>query len=262
MTPPRRSPTLTLVVGLALLAPACLEHRRPEERHVMNEQQRIPDEAAAIEAAKHLTGLGDLARRISAQRVAVATDDTPFLAPQIIGRQAWSVVFEGVSLKLRSSIPGYPDRYRRRFVALLDEDTGRLLGVSNKPEAPDMVPPPRGASAEAQIRGSGEVYQGWPEVEPKLTFLDALDAVLSKGGGSPFLARAIDGLYVMHSRLGSAPRPVWIVTLWGLPPMAVGGPGGDAVPVWQRDHMRNVLDAMTGQVLFATTVPQPDGPAP
>jgi hypothetical protein len=82
--------------------------------------------------------------------------------------------------------------------------------------------------------------------------------VLSHGIGSPFLAKEIHGVYVMHSRMGSTPRPVWAITLRGLPPMAARGSYGDTIPVWQRNHMRNVLDARSGEVLFATNSPQPE----
>jgi hypothetical protein len=61
----------------------------------------------------------------------------------------------------------------------------------------------------------------------------------------------------MQSRRGSPRLPAWVVTLRGLPPLEAHGAGGAAVPIWQRNHMRNVVDAIMGRVLFATNTPQP-----
>jgi len=226
----------------------------------MEGQHRVADEAAAVKIANRLTRFDTLTSQISAQRETVTEDKTPFLWKQFIGKRAWRVDFENVSLKLSSSIPGYPDSYRRKFTVLIDEETGRLLSISSKfeGEAPDMRPLPSGEAAEAQLQGQQEVYLGLPTIEPKIKFLDALDLVLSKGVGSPFLAKEIYGVYVLDSRMKSPARAVWAITLRGLPPIPVDGPYGDTVPVWQRNHMRNVLDATTGEHLFATNSPQPD----
>lgn len=216
-------------------------------------------EAEAVAAAKRLTRLDTLTDKVSAALLVVAEDRTPFLWRQFVGRRAWRVEFEDVSLRLASAVPGFADPYRRKFSVLIDADAGRLLNVSSRfeGEAPDVRPPPPGEAAEAQLRGQREFYLGLPAAEPAVNFLDALDIVLARGVGSPFLAKEIDGVCVMHARLGSAPRAAWAVTLRGLPPMPVEGPQGDAVPAWQRNHMRNVIDATTGEHLFATNSPQP-----
>ncbi len=62
----------------------------------------------------------------------------------------------------------------------------------------------------------------------------------------------------MDSKMDSAPRAVWAITLRGLPPIPAHGFGAESVPVWQRNHMRNVVDAVTGQFLFATNIPTPE----
>ena len=99
-----------------------------------------------------------------------------------------------------------------------------------------------------------------PDEPPQITFLQAIDRVLAGGMGSPFLAKEIDGYYVRHARGDQEPRPVWIVELRGLPPYPLkgGGPGFDSEEVSPRyrNHMRNVVDARTGQVLFANNLPQ------
>ncbi len=220
----------------------------------------LTNEDEAIERALELTGFDELSDvKTSAERVTIRQDDTPFLWRTIVGRLAWRVKIEQVSLQLPSATPGFKDEYQRTFQVQLDANTGTLLGITSKYDgkAPDMRPAPSAQVAEDQLRPEEEMYHQLPDVDPKLRLLDALDVVLAKGIGSPFVAKEIHAVYVMHSRMGSDQRAVWAITLRGLPPMQAHGPYADSVPAWQRNHMRNVIDAMTGESLFATNSPQP-----
>jgi hypothetical protein len=229
---------------------------------IMVNQQRIATEAEAVQRALQLTGfdaLPDVEAR--AERVIVADSQTPFLAKQIVGRPAWRVELAKVSLVLRSAVAGFQDRYRRRrFSVLLDEENGKLLEITSKyaGPAPEMRPEPSAFAAEAQLSAEKEIYLGFPDHDPKVRFLGALDAILAGGIGSPFYAKEIDGVYVSHSEMGSSPRDVWVITLRGLPPIPAHGRAADTVPAWQRNHMRNIVDADTGKVLSATNSPQPN----
>jgi hypothetical protein len=226
----------------------------------MSEKRGLATEAEAIALAIRLTGLDAVSKKASAEKIIIVDDKTPFLWRQLLNRRAWTVKFEPGALHLKSSIPGFQDRYPRKFSVLLDERTGQLLKVEARFEGddPDMRPAPSGDAAEAQLRAEKEIFTGLPVVEPKLTLLDALDVVLKSGIGSPFLAKEIEAVYVMHSRMGSSPRPVWSITLRGLPPMPARGQHADTIPSWQRNHMRNVIDAVSGEFVFATNSPQPD----
>jgi hypothetical protein len=228
------------------------------ERYTMTKQHRIAGEADAISVAKQMTGFGALkAVAITAQRVRVESDNTPFLARQIIGTSAWRVEFDNISLVLKSATKGFKDPYRRKFITLIQEDTGQLWSVKSFSEEPlpDVRPEPSAEAAEAQLRPEREIYEGLPVENPKCTFLDALDIVLSRGVGSPFLAKEIHAVYVMESERDSVPRPVWAVTLRGIPAISVSR---GSVPEWQRNRMRNVVEANTGKLLFATNSPQPE----
>jgi len=214
-----------------------------------------------------LTGFGEL-EGISKtfERVDITDDNTPFLHTQINGKKAvWSVKIDNVRLKLKSAAPRFKDKYVRKFQVFVDPNTGHLLKITSTFDGndPDMLPEPPAAVAEAQMRGSEEVYLGFPPETPKLSFLDALD-VISSRGYSPFVAKEIYALYVLESEMGSRPRPVWAITLRGIPGIIPTGPPGlkkeHWSPVWQRNHIRVVVDAMKGKVLFATSVPQPVAP--
>src|SRR5258708_1372019 len=211
----------------------------------------------AIQAANRFTRLQTVSAPSSAALVKVADDVTPFLGERNVGKQAWRVEYNNSSLKFASALVDFTDPYRRAFTVMLKADNGRLLFVTSTyegPRDPDMRPMPSCGVATQQLSNDEEVYDGYPDDCPAIDFLGALEAVLNGGSGSPFQAKEIHGAYVMHSRMGSAPKPAWTITLRGLPPLPVRSP---SVPKWQRNHMRNVVDAMTGKVLFATNSPQP-----
>jgi hypothetical protein len=220
----------------------------------------ISSESEAVAQAARLTGLETLTEKITARRVTIQDERTPYLWKQYTGRHAWSVEFAEVSLHFKSAVPNFADKYKRNFSVLLDERTGQLVSVVSRfgGKDPDLHEQPSGSSAELQLKAADEVYYGLPDQAPKLTFLEALEVVLNKGIGSPFFAKEIYGNYVVESRGASRRRNVWIVTLRGLPPIPSHGPGGDAIPSWQRNYMRNVVDDETGVNLFATNVPHPE----
>lgn len=222
-----------------------------------------------------LTGFGELESiSKSFERVDINDDNTPFLHAQINGKKGvWRVEIKNVRLKLESAVSEFKDRYVRSFDVLIDPNTGHLLKITSAFDGndPNMLPEPPAIVAEAQIKNHGnEIYHGFPLEPPKISLLQALDAILREGVGSPFLAKEIYAVYVMESRMrgyksGWEPRPVWAITLRGIPRRPLKGkppslhdtPDEELVPAWQRNHMRNVVDARTGKVLFATSCPQP-----
>lgn len=221
----------------------------------------INTETAAIERAKLLSGLEALTSKIIARQIVIHASNIPFLSKQVIGRPAWQVDFLDAPLKLKGAVSGFQDAYPRQFSVLILKETGQLVQVSapylDETPAPEMLDPPTAESAQQQLADGEEIYTDFPAMDPEINFLDALSTVLTNGSGSPFLAKAIEGVYVMESHMEAPARPIWAITLRGLPPFSAHGPGADSVPEWQRNHMRNVLDATTGEFLFAINSPHP-----
>jgi hypothetical protein len=213
----------------------------------------------AIARADALTGLNAISGPAAAVSVKVTQDVTPFLGARNEGKAAWRVEYPESVLRLSGASPGLADQYRRAFSVMLDAFSGHLLFVSSSylgPRDPALRAMPSSHAAGEQLRSEEEVYEGYPEEAPKVTFLGALQRILDQGVSNPLAAKEIHGAYVLEARMGAQPRAVWAITLRGLPPLPAHGPGGKAVPVWQRNHVRNVVDATTGQVLFATNSPQ------
>ena len=223
-------------------------------------QNAIVNAEQAIDRANLLTGLRAISEAPTAAAGALTGDNTPFHGEENEGKVIWRVTYPNSALALPSAVAGYRDPYRRSFDVVLEASSGRLFlvfSVAKGVPDPDMKPMPSSGSATAQLSKAREVYTGYVADDPRINFLTALDRILTNGVGSPFQAKEIHAVYVMHSRRGSPPQPAWAVTLRGLPPIQAHGAGGSGVPVWQRNHMRNVVDAINGQVLFATNTPQP-----
>lgn len=228
----------------------------------INSMNKIENQSSAINRAIVLTGLDCASKKKSARQIIITNDTTPFLAGQFEGRDSWCVEFNDVSLtdKLKSAQLGFPDAYqfKRKFLVLIDAKTGQLIKVQTdyQGKASDMKPEPSAISAEAQLKSGAEHYGGLPTTDPKISFLDAVSVALTNGS-NPLMAKEINGLYVMDSHMGSVPRPVWIITTRGIPPMPLPKPSRVSGKI-EATTLRCVIDAMTGKCLFATGYPQPD----
>jgi hypothetical protein len=147
------------------------------------------------------------------------------------------------------------DRFQRKFTVLLDETASKVIMIHSetKGATPDIHPEASPDQAAADLLKIHEEYKSFPDKSAKVAFLDALDQVRLRGVGYPFIAREIDAIYVMDSRLGQGAKPVWVITLRGLPPI----PSKANEPAWQRNYFRNVVDAETGEWLYADNRPLP-----
>jgi len=214
-------------------------------------------------AALRLTGLTGTPTIAPARP---SEDRTPFLGQQIASLgSVWNVEWKDIRLSLPSAPSGIVDHYSRVVVVRLAQGTGQFLSATLRAagELPsDVRPTPDGEAAQQQLQQLTERYEALPRTPPRRSLLQALDAVLTKGIGDPLRAREITVLYVMHTYRGRPPIPAWVITLNGIPPIPHKGPAGARVPMWQRNHIRNVVDANTGVPLFATTIPQPSPRAP
>jgi hypothetical protein len=221
--------------------------------------EAITSSEQAIVRARALTGLQMFAGVPSAELTMVHEDVTPYFGEGNIGRPAWRVEFPKASLKF-SSVPDVKDTYERAFTVMLNAANGRLFYITSRyegPPDPDMRPMPSCGSATEQLSGQEEVYDGYPGDDPMVHCLGALESIVKGGFGSPVLAKEMHAVYILHSSTGSDPKPAWAITLLGLPPFSPRGRDPGSIPAWQRNHMRNIVDAMNGKVLSASNTPQP-----
>jgi hypothetical protein len=221
--------------------------------------EAITSSEQAILRARVLTGLQMIADVPSAELTTVHEDVTPYFGEGNIGSPAWRVEFPKASLKF-FFVPDVKDTYERTFTVMLNAANGRLFYITSRykgPPDPDMRPMPSCGSATEQLSNQEEVYDGYPADDPKVHFLAALESMAKEGFGSPVLAKEMHAAYILYSSSGSDPKPAWAITLRGLPPFSPRGRDPGSIPAWQRNHMRNIVDAMSGKVLAASNTPQP-----
>lgn len=216
---------------------------------------------AAIERMLRTVGIPKgLDHRVSCGVVVRQEDDTPYLQAQVVGRPLWRIEVHGWRIELKSSPPGFTDRYARTFDIYLDPETGHPVRIESRWPAsqPAMRPPPSAASAAEQMQRAGqEQYHGFPEQAPEVSFVQALDSV-QRIGGNPMIAKQIVALYVMWSSMGNQTQPVWAITLRGVPPRKRRGKQSHEVD----SQWRYIVNAQTGECVIGTNVPVPDVRAP
>jgi hypothetical protein len=206
---------------------------------------------------KRITGL-DASLKIERIEVVLLSDaNIPYLNSRLKAKTGILVRFAPGKLKWSLPLSGKPDPYTRFFSVYLDSDATRVLAVKSRLEtrSPDIHPEPSPESGAKQLSDFGnEVYLSFPMDDPAITFMQALEVTRHGGIGHPLIAHEIDGFYVMHSRLSSKPKPVWIINLRGLPPNSFNG---DPYPAWQCNFARGVVDAMSGEWMFGCNCPRP-----
>jgi len=79
---------------------------------------------------------------------------------------------------------------------------------------------------------------------------EALDAAC---GSNPLAAKEIIAVCVMFSHLDQEPVPVWSITGRGIPDM--GMLGGDEVPLYYKNRMRTIVNALDGKAWIMTNSP-------
>lgn len=245
-------------VGAQPAEPEGRNRERQETTERDRKDWRISDAEEALTQARQILGLPDkMPPGSSATLVTLAEDTTPFLSEKLVGRPIWQVVLADWPLELPSAAEGAQDRFPRTFDVFVDPKDGSLLKLASRwPEGvPAIAPEPEAAFAEEQMGRAGlERYHGFPESKPAVDFIQALDVVYKQGVGNPLEAKQIIAHCVERSAMGKKPRAVWAITLRGIPPLRAAYPG---VPVDARNHIRNIVDANTGEWLCAGTSPQP-----
>ena len=263
--------------GLLILAEVVCAHGAVPQTRTQEKSERGPGETAsplqsakrsewklkepegAVAGARAILGLPAVkSSNIHAKLVVLKEDPTPYLREQIINRPIWQVTIKDWSVRLPCYPEGVSDPFKRTLDVYVDPVDGKLLKLETRwPEGePHLIGPrPSAETAAQQIRGGGgERYYGFPSEPPEVSFLDALDAAVARGGAKPFVARQIFGHYVIQSCGLHKPTPVWAITLWGIPPYHLPGRAETNEPVFV---LRYIVDGETGQWRSHVTTPHP-----
>lgn len=254
---------LTQVERIDSTVPATLEQsgsafafRRAEIGQTERAKWTLRSTDDAMEKARMDLGIdGTRTRRVVAQTLIVNEDNTPFLRSQIVDRPLWHVAVEDWASGYIPEAHAGEVATTQPLEALFDPLNGHLLKVQTRwpPGIPIIAPEPNAESAVRQMSANSEAYLGWGPEPPTMSFIDALGAI-ARNGRDPWSARQISGVWVLWSILGKHPKPVWVITLRGIPPVRQH----DDLSLDLLNHMRYIVDPETRTWIRATTTPQPD----
>ena len=227
----------------------------------MSGENQIISNIKIMEKAKELSGLSfsgvwETPIMISGDHLKI-----PFVGKSLKGKKVWQITVTNGSLGLESKNTGKDHEEKVYDFKIFLDYTGKkvlmITAVLKNGKNIQSFPKPSIFSAEKQMKDCGdEIYTGFPKKAPIVNFHDALKSVYNGFGGNPLGAPEIEAIYVMRSVFGKEPKAVWEITLRGIPPFPTFGGNGDSVPVSQRNHLRSTVDAKTGKLLTATTLPQ------
>ena len=204
-------------------------------------------------------GLQDYSeRKADIRRVRLGSQSLPFLTGDLVGRETWRIEFSDSLLNSHEKESRYSNQYVKKLVVLLAPETNHVMTVVSRwPEDVPCLPQyPCAAEEERQMRASKTTYDGLPRKAPRITLLEALGATIYWSED----VKQIIASYVLETTLEYLKRPVWVFQLRGFPPFDVHGPlelSGDRISVHARNHLREVVDAQTGEWLGGSTIPQP-----
>ena len=218
----------------------------------------VHDEKKACALTERILGLAERSHLpIGADVVTFDRINIPFLYEKIVNRPVWRVTVREFVFELESSPAGFKDMYIRILDTFLDPRTGQVLRVRTRLPAgfPKELREPSAEFSTTQLfGGTKETYHGFPTDPPGMSFVDAVDAV-QRAGWNPLASAQVTGEWVMWSTYDKKPRPVWVITLQGMPPLEASYPG---VPVDARNHLRSIVDPVSREWIQGGNSPQPE----
>lgn len=179
---------------------------------------------------------------------------TPFLAGRIDGQPGWQVEFKGISLTDAADESDSLVVETRDFRVFLDSIGTFVKAVSERSGFDESYwRKPPAEIAEEQLRKHRERYLDFVRDAPDIHLLAALEAARRFQprclSAQQIVARCVVFLYQ-----DEPPRPVWDIHVYGVANILATDP---VRPAHHTDHMRILIDATTGAVIFADNLPHP-----
>lgn len=208
----------------------------------------VPSAVAVTEAIKSIGLRNYDATNVHARAVVLGPQAMPFLGGELAGKRTWALDFKNVRWPTNDGVNA---NIKSLVVTLAPDSAIPLTVVSDWPEGvPPMAPVPPAEEVAHQLKLVAHKYTGLPQTEPQRTLVEVLNQRETMGWGKD--TRQVVAYYVMEETPAIKARPVWAVQVRGTGPF-----GREEVPIASRDHLMNVIDAVTGKWVWAATVPQP-----
>ena len=200
-----------------------------------------------IERAASILGLDSISSKTreglveKSDFIDVVDSTTPYISSIIDGSRILRVEFDSVVLKLRK----FNDTGRLNFIVFIDPEPGELIKITSKKDEFNLGDWKISSAKEQEKILGSEKYCGIPKVDPKISFIEALDSIIK----NPLKAFYIEGLYVLHSSSDETPRPVWNIKVYTTkePPENINYNSKLGYPM-----IRSVVDAMDGKFIMGS----------
>jgi hypothetical protein len=189
----------------------------------------------------------------------------PFLKSTVDDERTWArseaagrVRFDQLTrITQRAGVPRFPNL--KSLEAVVNPRTQIIYKVMSEwpADVAPIAPFPSAPEEERQLRNLGERFVALPELEPAVDFYNALKQIDVAGLAPVQEARQVIAYLVTHHTRRYGPRPVWIIQTRGIELPLEGYAAEVDIPIDARNHMRHVIDAMTGAWLYSDTAPQP-----
>ncbi len=249
---------------VVVIAGVCSEHARSQPRaqlelaevsRATRSRWKVQDAPGATARARGCLGmLRGAGQTASGSLVQLEDSNIPCIRDQIVKRPLWHVVVSDWKTGVGSNDACSNDRDERTWDVYVDPESGLVLRatsrwVDGEPRLPPVVD--SATATEQMRRASREKYHGFPQVEPKVTLLQALQTI-HQAGWAPASAKAIVAEYVIWSKMDKNPRAVWAIMLRGVP--VFKPPPGTLSNA--QDQYRHIVDAETGEWLGMNNLPR------
>ena len=152
----------------------------------------MPTRETILNRIHVLTGLDSLFDVESIEWARASEANIPFLERDLEGKESnQSHVQKRGELKLKPTSADDRDKnVDRQFVVLLDAEANKILSLTSTiaKTDPSIHPEQSLEQIEMEISRGGERYQSLPNIDPRFTFVDALD-IIAKTFESPLDAQ-------------------------------------------------------------------------
>jgi hypothetical protein len=213
------------------------------------QSNHTPSQQTILDCVKRYTGFDESYTVEEIEPAPLSELSIPFLSSKLKDQTGIRIRLAPGKVKWRPPLNETEDRYERHISIFLDAEAKGLIAVTIRlaVRPPDIQVLPL-EEQEQRLRESDTIYESFPTIAPKVSFLQALATVHVNGLVRPLMAREIDGSYLnLDSASGRwETKSRWIIITRGLPPMRMPG-----MPGIRATFMRSLVGPVAGEWMGA-----------
>jgi len=200
---------------------------------------------------------------ITAKKITL-TNLVPFIGKSIEGKEGWEVEIKDLSSVRADPQAGRIPHISSFLITFHPEKMQIVKVISPWPKNEHEIDPfPSIEEEEIQMENIGERFTSFPQDKHEITLMKSIKVIDVNYSGITAHTKQIIAYYAIHQTTQYEKRPVWIIQTRGIPPFKPTIPPGEKiedaelVPENARNHLRHIIDAQSGDLLYSDTIPQP-----